>query len=226
MSHTPFDLTRRSALKRLGVTLLGAALAPPALAQLHTPLEHRPGEHPHHHGAAAGPTAAPVGVAAGHPQPHPVPWHHATCAFCDMTLATPAGAPQGAGFRERTYAQWAFAEEARHFESIGCALGWAYAHGVHDGAGAALYVAAYDAADPTGSMLLAGHGVSFLWAERLPTSMAARVGAFASEADAAAFVASHQAHLGRVRFADLSLLADLAPLPIANLVPLLQRQLG
>jgi hypothetical protein len=143
-----------------------------------------------------------------------------------MTLTTPAGAPQGANFRERTYAQWAFAGEARHFESIGCALGWAYAHGVRDGEGAALYLTPYDAADPLAAPLIPGAGATYLWAERLPASMMAKVGAFATHADAAAFVAPRLEQLGRVRYVDLSFLADLSPLPIANLVPLLQRQLG
>ncbi len=174
-----------------------------------------------------GATPPPAGAAMGRPEAHAIPWTEGRCAFCDMTLATPPAAPQGAGFRERTYAQWAFEGEARHFESIGCALGWAYAHGVVDGEGAALYVATYDQAEPpTHAELLAAAGATFLWAERLPASMMAKVGAFARQADAAAFVAPRSAQLGRRRYLDLALLADLAPLPIANLVPLLQRQFG
>lgn len=56
--------------------------------------------------------------------------------------------------------------------------------------------------------------------------MMAKVGAFASQARAAAFAAPRRDQLGRVHYLDLTLLSDLAPLPIANVVPLLQRQLG
>jgi len=233
----PVDPERRRALRQLGLAAVGAALLPAggaALAQMQP--GHQPGhQHGHQHGAgaamgmapASGATPPPPGAGVGHPAAHPIPWAEGRCAFCDMTLATPAGAPQGAGFRERTYAQWAFAGEARHFESIGCALGWAYAHGVVDGEGAALYLAAYDQDGPPGrDALLSGPTATFLWAERLPASMMARVGAFARHADAVAFVVARHDQLGRRRFVDLTLLADLAPLPIANLVPLLQRQLG
>lgn len=180
---------------------------------------------PHAH-ASAGATPPPAGAATGHQHRHAIPWGE-SCAFCGMTLTTPAGMPQGPLFRERTYAQWAFAEEARHFESIGCALGWAYAHGVRDGMGASLYVAAYDqAAAPTAPELTAARDATFLWAERLPASMMARVAAFAHYTDAVAFAAGRGDALGRRRFIDLTLLEDMAPLPIANLFPLLQRQMG
>jgi len=229
-----FDPQRRLALRGLGLAAVGAVLAAVGGAggTASAQMDHG---HQHGHGAggamgmapASGATPPPPGAASGRPAPHAIPWMDGRCAFCDMTLATPEGAPQGAGFRERTYAQWAFADEARHFESIGCALGWAWAHGVLDGEGAALYLAAYDQdARPTAAVLLAGHDATFLWAEQLPASMRARVGAFARHADAAAFVARRGDQLGRRRFVDLSLLVDLSPLPIANLVPLLQRQLG
>lgn len=164
-----FDPARRAALKRLGIGLLGAA-ATTALAQTQpvTPPQHRHSAGGGHGMGTAGSTPPPVGAPAGAPAggdsplPHDVPWQQGICAFCDMTLITPAGAPQGANFRERTYAQWAFAGEARHFESIGCALGWAYAHGVRDGEGAALYVAPYDADDPMAATLLAGRDARFL----------------------------------------------------------------
>ena len=236
LTEATFDPERRRALKRLGAIAVGAvaAVAGGSLAQAQM-------QHGHAHGAggamgasgamgaapAAGATPPPAGAATGRPAAHAIPWAEGRCAFCDMTLTTPAGAPQGAGFRERTYAQWAFEGEARHFESIGCALGWAYAHGVADGEGAALYVAAYDQAElPSDPDLLAAAGATFLWAERLPASMMAKVGAFARHGDAVAFAATRTDALGRRRFLDLTLLADLAPLPIANLVPLLQRQLG
>lgn len=224
------DLGRRAALRRLLGVAAGAALAAgsaSAFAQM---------QHGHGHGAMggaapdgspAGATPPPPGAGAGHPHAHDIPWDDGRCAFCGMTLATPTGGAMAAGFRERTYAQWAFDGEARHFESIGCAFGWAYAHGVVDGEGAALHVAAYDqAARPDRAELLRGADAAYLWAERLPASMMARLGAFASPADAEAFAAARRDELGRRRIVDLTLLADLAPLPIANLLPLLQRQLG
>jgi hypothetical protein len=238
-----FDPERRRVIQRLGALAAGALVA----ASGATAAAQAQMQHGHQHGAGhaasggaatgmtpamgmatgAGATPPPPGAATGRPAVHAIPWAEGRCAFCDMTLATPPAAPQGAGFRERTYAQWAFDGEARHFESIGCALGWAFAHGVIDGEGAALYVAAYDQAEPpTHAELLAAAGATFLWAERLPASMMAKVGAFARQADAAAFVAPRSAQIGRRRYVDLALLADLAPLPIANLVPLLQRQLG
>jgi hypothetical protein len=181
------------------------------------------GDHAHGDGS---PTPPPAGAATGPAHRHEIPWAE-SCAFCGMTLTTPAGMPQGALFRERTYAQWAFAGEARHFESIDCALGYAYAHGVRDGEGASLYVAAYDlTALPSAADLTVGRDATFLWAERLPASMMARVGAFAAYTDALAYATTHAADLGRRRFVDLTLLEDMAPLPIANLVPLLARQLG
>ncbi|MFU8889256.1 MAG: nitrous oxide reductase accessory protein NosL [Trueperaceae bacterium] len=225
-----FDPDRRRAIRRLGALAAGALVVASGATTVQAQMQHG-----HQHGGgpatgmapASGATPPPAGTATGRPDAHAIPWAEGRCAFCDMTLATPPAAPQGAGFRERTYAQWAFGGEARHFESIGCALGWAYAHGVVDGEGAALYVAAYDQTEPpTHSELLAAAGATFLWAERLPASMMAKVGAFARQADAAAFVAPRSAQLGRRRYLDLTLLADLAPLPIANLVPLLQRQLG
>lgn len=238
-------LDRRAALRRLGGLALGAALLGSAGAQ--GAMHGQGGMHgqgaQHGHGAAghampgapmgggAGPAAdaPPAGPrAAGRPHAHAVPWGEAVCAFCGMTVATPPGAPQGDGFRERTYAQWSFGAEARHFESIGCALGWAYAHGVLDGDGAALYVAAYDAPTPTAALLDA-RTATFLWAEGLPTSMVARWGAFADPAAAAGFVAGFEraeGPLGRRRTADLAFLEDVAPLPLMNLVPLLARAVG
>lgn len=176
--------------------------------------------------ADTGATPPPAGAAMGPADRHAIPWSD-TCAFCGMTLTNPTDAPQGPLFRERTYAQWAFANEARHFESIGCALGWAYAHGVRDGMGASLYVAAYDQiAAPTAPLLAAARDATFLWAERLPASMMARVAAFRHYTDAVAFAAGRGDALGRRRFIDLTLLEDMAPPPIANLFPLLQRQMG
>jgi len=228
----PANLERRAALKQLGKLALGAGAA---LASSHAlaQMQHQHGHgHSHQHGSQGaqgstrGATPPPARAMHDHPAPHPIPWEGGSCAFCDMTLRTPAGAPQGPLFRERTYAQWAFAGEARHFESIGCALGWAYAHGVVDGAGAALYLGAYDAEQPPEAAdLIAAADATFVWAERLPASMMARLGAFSSHPSAAAFTALQHEQIGRHRFLDAALLQDLAPVPIANLVPLLQRQL-
>ena len=237
-ASTPETLDRRTALRRLGGFALGAALFGSAHGQgmMHDhgasgmPGAHVPGS-PMSGGADPAADAPPAGHrAAGRPHAHAAPWGHATCAFCGMTIATPAGFPQGAGFRERTYAQWSFGTEARHFESIGCALSWAYVHGVADGDGAALYLAAYDApAAMDAGALLDARTATFLWAERLPTSMMARWGAFADQRAAAAFVAAHEGAvgpLGRRRYAELTLLQDHAPLPLMNLVPLLARAAG
>ncbi len=232
----PETLDRRTALRRLGGLALGAALLGSAHGQgmMHghgasgTPMPGSPMAGGAGPGAADAPPSGPR--PAGRPHAHAAPWDHATCAFCGMTIATPEGFPQGAGFRERTYAQWSFGAEARHFESIGCALSWAYAHGVADGEGAALYVAGYDAPmamDAAG--LLDARSATFLWAERLPTSMMARWGAFADQGAAAAFAAAHEravGPLGRRRFADLTFLQDQAPLPLMNLIPLLARAVG
>jgi hypothetical protein len=235
----PESLDRRTALRRLGGLALGAALFGSAHGQgmmhQHGADHAMPGAMP---GApmagGSGPAAADAPPAGprpmGRPHAHAAPWDHATCAFCGMTIATPEGFPQGAGFRERTYAQWSFGAEARHFESIGCALGWAYAHGVLDGEGAALYVADYAApAAMDAAALLEARTAAFLWAEALPTSMMARWGAFADQGAAAAFVAAHEravGPLGRRRYADLTFLQDQAPLPLMNLIPLLARAVG
>jgi hypothetical protein len=231
----PETLDRRTALRRLGGLALGAALLGSAQGQ---GMMHGHGAEPAMPGrpmaGGAGPGAAdapPSGPRpAGRPHAHAAPWGHATCAFCGMTIATPEGFPQGAGFRERTYAQWSFGAEARHFESIGCALSWAYAHGVVDGEGAALYVAGYDAPVAMHAAdLLDARAATLLWAERLPTSMMARWGAFADQGAAAAFAAGHEravGPLGRRRYADLAFLQDQAPLPLMNLIPLLARAVG
>jgi hypothetical protein len=232
----PETLDRRTALRRLGGLALGAALLGSAHGQGmmhgHGADHATPGGSPMAGGAGPGAADAPPSGPrpAGRPHAHPAPWDHAACAFCGMTIATPEGFPQGAGFRERTYAQWSFGAEVRHFESIGCALSWAYAHGVADGEGAALYVAGYDAPMAMDAAdLLDARSATFLWAERLPTSMMARWGAFADQGGAAAFAAAHEratGPLGRRRYADLTFLQDQAPLPLMNLIPLLARAVG
>jgi hypothetical protein len=230
------SLDRRGALKRIGQLAAGAALFATGAAQAQMHGTPPAGGMPMTHGAMGAPAGAPAADKAppassgsGHPAAHAIPWEAGTCAFCDMTIATPEGFMRGPGFRERTYAQWAFEGEARHFESIGCAVAWAYAHGVVDGAGAALYVAPYDlGATPSTSDLIAGADATFLWAERLPASMMAKLGAFGSFNDAAAFATGYSdpAGLGRRRFVDLGLLADMAPTHVNNLPTLLARATG
>jgi hypothetical protein len=246
-------LDRRGALKRIGQLAAGAALLATgaAHAQMHPtppaggmpmtppaggmPMTPPAGGMPMTHGGMgaatvpAGEKAPPAHGGSGRPAVHAIPWEAGTCAFCEMTLATPPEFHRGPGFRERTYAQWAFEGEARHFESIGCAIAWAYAHGVIDGAGAALYVAPYAlGSTPMGSDLLAGADATFLWAERLPASMMAKLGAFGSFNEAAGFAAAYAdpAGLGRRRFVDLGLLVDMAPPHVNNLPTLLARAAG
>ncbi|MFN2322960.1 MAG: nitrous oxide reductase accessory protein NosL [Trueperaceae bacterium] len=239
LSTSPERLIDRRQVLQLGGVALAAALAGTVHAQemmhQHGADHAMPGAMPGSPmaggagaGAADGPPPGPRPM--GRPHAHAAPWGDATCAFCSMTIATPEGFPRGAGFRERTYAQWSFGAEARHFESIGCALSWAYAHGVSDGDGAALYVAGYDApVAMNAAALLDARAATFLWAERLPTSMMARWGAFPDQGAAAAFAAVHEravGPLGRRRFADLTFLQDQAPLPLMNLIPLLARAVG
>jgi hypothetical protein len=190
-----FDPERRRVIQRLGALAAGALVA----ASGATAASQAQMQHGHQHGAghAASGGAATGGAATGmtpamgmatalaRRRPRPAPPRAARRARDPLgrrplrllrhDAGDASGAPQGAGFRERTYAQWAFDGEARHFESIGCALGWAYAHGVLDGEGAALYVAAYDQAEPPARRGAArGREADFLWAERLPASMMAR----------------------------------------------------
>jgi hypothetical protein len=214
-------LDRREALKRLG--LIAAAFAAGGVGHAQHMMPPTQGAA---HGAGSPVQLPPSMGGSGRPDRQEIPWQGGTCAFCDMTLATPGGFGSPAS-RERTYAQWAFDGEARHFESIGCALGWAYVHYVFDGQGAALYVAPYDLGGvPTPSDLLVGDEATFLWGERLPSSMMAKLGAFRSAADASAYSAQAGEALGRQHLLRLQLLADLAPLHVNNLVGLLARQTG
>jgi len=100
---------------------------------------------------------------------------------------------------------------------------------VIDGAGAALYVAPYALdATPTHADLIAGADATYLWAERLPASMRAKLGAFGSYNEAAAFASAYAdpAGLGRRRFLDLAMLTDMAPVHVNNLPTLLARAAG
>jgi hypothetical protein len=226
-------LDRRGALKRIGQLAAGVALLASGAAQAQMHGTPSAGGMPMTHGAAGtapvGEKAPPAHGGSGHPAAHAIPWDAGTCAFCDMTIATPPGFPSGPGFRERTYAQWAFDGEARHFESIGCAVAWAYAHGVIDGTGAALWVAPYElGTTPAVADLIPGAEATFLWAERLPASMMAKLGAFESVEAAEGFAAAYAgpAGLGRHRLVDLGLLVDLAPPHVNNLPTLLARAVG
>jgi len=213
----------RSAARGLGALTLGTLASGLVRAQ------HGPGAMPHGHSHA---------MAAADPQrraplpAHDIPWADGTCAFCGMTLATPAGAPQGPTFRERTYAQWvvaaadADAPSMHHFESIACALNHAYVHAVRDGVQGTLYVTDAGGALPASapSLLLARHAV-FHWGERLQVAMMARLVAFADDASRDAHLRTHPDEGRTARYA-LTTLEDLAPLPEMNLVALLARHSG
>lgn len=217
------EASRRRFLR--GAALLAvAALATGARAQHGTPMQHG---RAHGHAGTTDDRGARLVL-----DPHPIPWADGTCAFCGMTIATPAGAPQGEGFRERTYAQWVLptsddgATEALHFESIACALNHAYVHSTRDGVHGTLWVtdaagtlpAAHDA-------LTAGRAAVYHWGERLQVAMMARVIAFAAAAERDAHAAAHPEEGRQARF-DLATLEDLAPLPEMNLIPLLARHAG
>jgi hypothetical protein len=229
----PFEPARRRFLRVAGRALaaLGlAAIAGPALA-------HAAGGHAAHAGGGhAGHER--TGHAAGTPgrgpllPPRAVSWSDATCAFCGMTVATPAGAPQGEGFRERTYAQWVVAEDpaatdgAHHFESIACAINYAYVHGLEDGAGATLYVTDAGGSLPASvERLLPARQALFHWGEHLRVAMNARLLAFADAAAREAHALSNPDE-GRQASYRLPTLEDLAPLPEMNLIALLARHAG
>ena len=221
----PFDPTRRHFLSAVGRSLGALGLIAAAGSSL---------------ARAAGGQAAdrPGQAVAGMPgrgpllPPRRIPWRDATCAFCEMSIATPAGAPQGEGFRERTYAQWVLAvnaagpDGALHFESIACALNYAFVHGLRDGADATLYVTDAAGGLPANAeVLLPGRQALFHWGEQLRVAMNARLLAFA---DAGARQAHALAHPDEGRQASYRLptLEDLAPLPEMNLIPLLARHAG
>jgi hypothetical protein len=222
-------LDRRSALKRLGRIAAGAALAATgfASAQMGGSMPPAGGMHGQSPQAPAAEGPPPYGGTGRPAGPHAIPWADGRCAFCTMTIATPTDMPLAPGFREKTYAQWAFDGAGRHFESIGCALAWAYVHNVVDGAGATLYVSTYDLGRiPEPDDLVGAAEAAYLWAEALPSSMRAKLGAFRDQGAASTFAAAMEATIGRHRMANYQLLVDMAPLPINNLVPLLARHAG
>lgn len=225
-------IDRRRFLKRMA---LYAAAAPAALslaqAQMHGGAP-GPGGHMGQMGQMGGmpqsspPSAAP-GIGPDVIDPLPIPWRDGTCAFCSMTLSTPAGGANPAGFRERTYGQIRLApghevdgEAALHYESLACMFNHAYTLGVYDGHGATFHVADLAAPPISAEDLLLSREAVYLWAENLMVSMAARLGALHSHAAVDLYLDMHP-DLGRHHRLDASLLADLAPLPSGGLLRLL-----
>lgn len=228
---TASEPSRRVFLRDVGRGLGAAALVAlttTAAAQATHQHGHQHGQgegHGHQHGGMQ-----PAGDAITLPA-QPIPWADGVCAFCGMTIATPAGAPQGELFRERTYAQWVTPgadgePEALHFESIACALNHAYVHGVRHGRDGTLYVS-----DAAGSLPAAAAGLVdarhavFHWGERLQVAMMARLIAFADDDGRAAHMTANPDE-GRTERYGLQTLEDLAPLPEMNLVRLLARHAG
>ncbi len=157
-----------------------------------------------------------------------IPWDTGICAFCGMTIATPADGPNPAGFRERTYAQIRLAPQHEggmsstlHYESLACMFNHAYTLGIADGHGATFYVADLSAPPRTAADLVLSRAATFLWASELSVSMQARLGAFGDQAALHAYV-SHE-EVGRRHVLDAELLADLAPMPEAGLLGLLTK---
>lgn len=214
---------RRAFLRRLAA----AGLAAPFV------LQHAAAQMQHGHGMTSPMTAAlPSATGPDVFAPHAIPWDDGSCAFCNMTLRTPSGAAAPAGFRERTYAQIRLGDGAEaneagtlHYESIACMFNHAFVEGLRDGHGATYYVAAVDAAPSTEADLLLARSAAYLWAENLQVSMNARIGALADDAALMAFVVANP-ELGRHQRYDAVQLADLAPLPSNNLIPLLARHAG
>lgn len=229
------DPERRRFLARLALIGLSAPLLASSLAQSHTPATEGGAA------GAAGPDTAmsgAMGMADAGPAIGPdllpaaaVPWDEGRCAFCGMTLATPPGDRWPAGFRERTYAQIRTAAddgsagEALHFESIACAVNYAYATGLHDGIGTTLYVADEGAADTPDHGLLPARQATFVWAEGMRVSMNARLAAYPNDAAAAAGL-DRLPMAGRHRMLDAISLYELAPWPEMNLIALLASAAG
>ncbi len=161
-----------------------------------------------------------------------IPWQEGRCAFCGMPLATPEGGWRGKkfpkGFFERTYAQIVFEDgEALHFESLACMFNYAYAKGLVDGDGSTFYVMAVEAL-PKGCKrlgLMPARQATYVWGEKLKTTMMARLVAVPSPQKAGDFVRNRPG-LGRYHFYTYRQLLDLSPLPEANLVPLLAKHTG
>ena len=209
---------RRRVLQGIGALGLGALFGP-ALAT---------GQGPSHEaGDAHGPDSS------DHVPPVEIPWKEGRCAFCGMPLATPPEGWRGKklpeGFFERTYAQIVFEDgEALHFESLACMFNYAYAKGLVDGDGCTFYVTTV--APGPGMMdrrlgLVPAHHATYVWGEKLMTTMKAHLVATPNPKAAAEYVKGRP-KIGRYHFYTFRQLVDLSPLPEANLVPLLARHTG
>ena len=207
-------MNRRSWLKGVGALGVGALFSP-VLASGHDRAS-----------GGAAPATGPLYPAAE------IPWKEGRCAFCGMPLATPPEGWRGkklpAGFFERTYAQIVFEDGgALHFESLACMFNYAYAKGLADGDGATFYVMAVEAL-PKGCKrlgLIPARQATYVWGEKLMTTMKAHLVAVPSPRKAADFV-RNRPNLGRYHFYTFRQLTDLSPLPEANLVPLLAKHTG
>lgn len=209
---------RRKLLKGMGALGLGVLFSP-VLALAHGGQGE---DHDHDHAAAQ-----------AHYPPAEIPWEKGRCAFCGMPLATPKDAFRGKkfppGFFERTYAQIVFEDgKALHFESLACMFNYAYAKGLVDGDGTTFYVTALKAQPggmdkPLG--LIPARQATYVWGEKLMTTMKAHLIAVPSPKEAAGYV-RRRPGIGRYHFYTFRQLADLSPLPEANLVPLLAKHTG
>lgn len=158
----------------------------------------------------------------------PIPWATGVCAFCGMTIVTPPEGANPAGFREKTYGQIRLApghehhgEHTLHYESLACMFNHAYTQNIVDGHDATFYVANYLAAPSTEADLLLSRDATYLWAAGLNVSMGAHLAAFANSNAAQMFVAANS--VGRHHYHSAAILADLAPIPEAGLLGLLNR---
>jgi len=172
-------------------------------------------------------------LAVGKIPPAEIPWDEGRCAFCGMPIKTPPGGWKGKkfppGFFERTYAQIVFEDgKALHFESLACMFNYAWVHGIEDGNGATFYVMAVDGSQvpckPIG--LIPARDATYIWGEKLMTTMKAKLVAVKSVDDARVFVKKRGDKLGRFHFLTFQLLWDLAPVPEVNLVRLLAKHAG
>lgn len=158
----------------------------------------------------------------------PIPWETGVCAFCGMTVVTPPEGSNPPGFREKTYGQIRLApghefhgEHTLHYESLACMFNHAYTQNIVDGHGATFYVANLAAPPTTEADLLLSREATYLWAVGLSVSMAAHLGAFANSNAAWTYAAANG--VGRHHFHSAAIMADLAPIPEAGLLGLLNR---
>jgi len=181
--------------------------------------------------AFGGSLAAPA--AKGKVPAAKVPWEEGRCAFCGMPIKTPPGGWKGKkfppGFFERTYAQIAFKDgKVLHFESLACMFNYAYAHQIKDGADATFYVMAVDGSNVpcTPLELVPAREATYVWGEKLMTTMMAHLVATKDPQAAATLIKKRGSKLGRFHIFTFSQLWDTKPLPEMNLVPLLAKHTG